>query len=297
MSRWRFNHAYRTDFEDVVDGKVISLEQQFLMKTAKDGIDDAQMWYMKTHPRKAAGGISMEKLTKLFYQEQNLQTKMITTEEIPPFKSLEEFNLTPELQKWVDNEYQPTLVLYGEGGTGKTSFARALAFQNNFKMLMVNHRDDFKKYDFSYNLIVFDDFQFNDLNRDQVLAALDSKQTRTINVKNGHVTKKGGLPHIVAINPTAFTNLLRTMIGPDWRYNDLSREFGRRMSFVEVDNNFIKKQTSSVEIQLSIKTSKTSEVSRHNDIFNNDENVESNRRKANQLLHGSFTRNVSKSSS
>ena len=297
MSRWRFNHAYRTDFEDVVDGKVISLEQQFLMKTAKDGIDDAQMWYIKTHPRKAAGGISMDRLTKLFYQGQDLQTKMITTEEIPPFKSLEEFNLTPEVQQWLDNGCNPTLVLYGEGGTGKTSFARALAFQNKLKMLMVNHRDDFKKYDFSYNLIVFDDFQFNDLNRDQVLAALDSNQARTINVKNGHVTKKAGLLHIVAINPTALAKLLRKIVGPNWRNEELSREFGRRISLAEVDSNFIKKQTSSLEIQLSIKKSETSEVSRHNDIFNNNENVESNRRKANQILKGSFTSNVRKRSS
>ncbi len=83
---------YRTDFEDVVDGKVISLEQQFLMKIAKDGIDDAQMWYIKTHPRKAAGGISMDKLTKLFYQKQDLQTKMITTEEKKPGQMNKSFN-------------------------------------------------------------------------------------------------------------------------------------------------------------------------------------------------------------
>ncbi len=201
---------------------------------------------------------------------------------------MEEFNLTPEVQQWLDNGCSPTLVLYGDGGTGKTSFARALAFQHKLKMLMVNHRDDFKKYDFSYNLVVFDDFQFDDLDRDQLLAALDCDQVRTINVKNGHVTKKAGLSQIVAINPTALTRLLRKMIGRNWRNGELTREFGRRISLAEVDSNFIKKQSSSLEIQLSVKTFETSEVSRHNEIFNNDKNVESNQRKAKQILNGSF---------
>lgn len=89
--------------------------------------------------------------------------------------------------------WQPTLIIVGIGGTGKTMPAKMLAHVLNKKMPIVTNRDDFKRYDDTIEMLVFDDFGWSNLNGEQVLNAIDTTDARTMNVKNGHVMKKAGL--------------------------------------------------------------------------------------------------------
>ena len=184
---------YKSNVEELSNGKILSIQEQYLARANRDGRNEVARWYIKTYPLKAAGGSSLEKRDRLCSTMVGLDKKRKVTEEISPFTSLEQYNLPEELDQWLNNGLKPTLLLLGEGGTGKTCFANSLAFELKLKMLTVTHREDFKKYDDSSDAICFDNFCFDDLNRDQLINALDSENARTIKVKYGHIIKKEGL--------------------------------------------------------------------------------------------------------
>ena len=141
---------YKTNLLDLVNGKIASLPKQFLERAKRDGTDEAMRWYIEVDPVKAAGGCSGNKLLELNAKIVELENKLKMKQKIPPYPSLDQYNLLEELSKWIEAGCQPTLILYGEGGTEKTSFDRSLAFVEKLKMLIVTHRDDLKRYDDSY---------------------------------------------------------------------------------------------------------------------------------------------------
>jgi polynucleotide 5'-kinase involved in rRNA processing len=145
----KFDENYKTDLENIINGRLATIYEQYSKRIKKDGEDRAKLWYIRQDPLRACfakGGSSVEKLAKLYNQERSLEVKIQMEKEIPAFQSPEQFNFTPDRQKWVKNEYQPSLALVGEEGTGKTSFAHMMAQVINQvckgkkgKTLVINH--------------------------------------------------------------------------------------------------------------------------------------------------------------
>ena len=184
------DNNYDTDISDIIDGKLLTYHVQFMKMAETAGLDKAKLMYIENHPIRAAGGSSYQRLEKMFNHKQKLELKSIVEDEIPPFTNKDQFNLPEVIKMWFKNDCQPTLILFGIGDTGKTAFAYMLKHVLNLKMLIVTHREDFKNLTKEHQIILFDDFCFDDFDKDQLLNALDTTGARTINVKNTHVTKK-----------------------------------------------------------------------------------------------------------
>ena len=136
---------YDTNIPDIIDGIIMSPNKRFELIANTESIENAQLWYMENHPIMAAGGKSLDKLTKIYRYKQALELQMQTPMKKFPFRSLQQFNLPENVVKWLEQGCMPTLILEGEGGTEKTSFARMLANVLNQKMLTLSHKEDFKK--------------------------------------------------------------------------------------------------------------------------------------------------------
>ena len=71
---------------------------------------------------------------------------------------LQNFKPTEVIKEWLANGCQPTLVLVGGGGTGKTQFGHAVAAELGVKLLVINSVQGLKKLQDFHEMIMLDDF-------------------------------------------------------------------------------------------------------------------------------------------
>ena len=99
--------------------------------------------------------------------------------------------------------------MVSEAGHGKTLYARTLAKTLGLKVLICNHIEGLKELprDNAYNGIIFDDFCFAGIDTQQLIAILDSSDTKDIRILHQVIKKKPGT-QIVTLNKDAFVTLL-----------------------------------------------------------------------------------------
>lgn len=95
-----------------------------------------------------------------------------------------------------------SIFLWGQPGTGKTSYALA-HFQ---KPLLVSHIDDLKRITKETDGIVFDDLSFKHYPRTTCIHLLDMEHTRSIHIRYGTAELRAGLPRIFTSNES-FTDV------------------------------------------------------------------------------------------
>lgn len=90
-----------------------------------------------------------------------------------------------------------SVILWGESGTGKTSYARALLPN----ALFVSHMDDFGKYDTgTYEGIIIDDMSMTHLHREAQIHMFDVDQPRSIHIRYKTANIPAGTKKIFTTN-------------------------------------------------------------------------------------------------
>ena len=156
--------------------------------------------------------------------------------------------------------------MVGPTACGKTQFAKALAKEHGWNMLIANHREGLKDLTFEYNAIFFDDLSFQDLDHDTILAILESKDFTTIRVLYGAVDKKGGMVQMMAFNDRVWEELC-----PIFERH----EYARKFCVAHIPNNFI--ITSTLVNNVSYKI--------HNHIYNNPDTIRANRQAIIEIMN------------
>nr|YP_009178776.1 orf374 [Peronospora tabacina]ALJ78422.1 orf374 [Peronospora tabacina]ALJ78469.1 orf374 [Peronospora tabacina] len=105
------------------------------------------------------------------------------------------------LKNGINNGFPVTMVLYGPPGTGKTQLGRSIFHFMKIPYLEISKIQDFKKLDLTkHRGILVDDVDFEPLSRGIGLNILDSRASKTIDVKYGSVTTETVIPKIVTTN-------------------------------------------------------------------------------------------------
>ena len=208
------NNQYITNFENLKDGRLMSAKQFIISQVEEKGIEQALIEHYKRDPENAIAGISVSALKKQFDDIQKIQANLKREQGglETPF-NLENFNITTELQAWIDNP-EKTLLIVGNSGIGKTQFCRALAKQKKLKTLLVNHKEDFRRLNNSYECIILDDANLQEFEETQLLSVVESQVEKTIRVLYDSVIKKANLVQMIAINQKEFQSIAHSLKQP-----------------------------------------------------------------------------------
>lgn len=146
---------YITNLDNLRDGQLLSAKQFIIHQVKEKGIEQALLEHYERDPEKAIAGISISALKKQFYDIQKLQGAA-KQDDIQTIFKLEHFRIPEKLKLWY---LQPnkTLIIVGKSGIGKTQFCKAVAQAKNLKTLLVNHKQDFRRLNDSYQCIIIDD--------------------------------------------------------------------------------------------------------------------------------------------
>jgi hypothetical protein len=104
-----------------VNGKAVHLAEIFLDKAEKQGIRKTQRWYTANYAVKAAGGMSLSHLTKLFHCKRALEMEEEMNQEVPYFHSWKQFNAPARLLSWDQPPHnnQPAVLMVGYPQRGR----------------------------------------------------------------------------------------------------------------------------------------------------------------------------------
>jgi ABC-type dipeptide/oligopeptide/nickel transport system ATPase component len=155
------------------------------------------------------------------------------------------------------------VAIVGKAGYGKTFLAKTLAHSCGKKPLFIKHYEGIKNFDESkHNSIVFDDANLRDLKSEQdILNLLD------IAVKGA----KSDLRHLYGCKRIPNdTQLILTVNDLKQLFGELTRQINRRLNIFELDQ----------KIQLNVNVDNSIKIifNQHNHIYNNEEDMERNRR-------------------
>ena len=173
-----------------------------------------------------------------------------------PFK-VSDFKSVAAIEEWISNGFQPTLVMVGPAGSGKTQYAKSLAHENNWKMLIANHREGLKALTREHNALLLDDMSLQDLDEHIILSLLERNDPRSIRILHGSVTKGKDFIQILAFNREVFLRL---------RDIFTRKEYSRRCRIVQIPSDFI--------VNVNIQNNFTIHI--HNNIYSNEKAIEAN---------------------
>ena len=87
---------------------------------------------------------------------------------------------------WLESLANKPLILYGGSGFGKTALAKTLMNQLGKKYLIVSEINDLKHFAASdFNAIIFDDLDFTQMSRENIIHLVDSDEDRNIRILYG----------------------------------------------------------------------------------------------------------------
>jgi hypothetical protein len=198
---------YITNLENLQDGKILD-DKEFLLQRAKTvGYEEALFEYSVKYPKKAL--TSIKKFKNNLQEIQQIQDQIEDDLLESPFQ-IENFNLQTPLKQWVQDPnlyHKKTLILVGKSGIGKTEFAKVFALKNNFKTLVVNHKEGFQRIKNSYQAIIVDDANVNEFTETQLLALIDNSTSKSIRIMYKTVRKKKGVVTIILMNHQQFNHI------------------------------------------------------------------------------------------
>lgn len=196
-------------FIAVKDGKLLKPEEHLFNICNEEGFKSAEESLYKYYPT-----LSVKKGTTILKNLSNFNNYRIlqNIKEVDTSKvfEIEDFDKIPpdvlqKIRKWIreglSQGFKVTLVLFGPAGTGKTQLARAILKSLNLNYVEISDIEDFKRLDLSeHKAILVDDVDFTNISRGIKLNILDSRASKTINVKYGSVATIGNIPRIVTVN-------------------------------------------------------------------------------------------------
>lgn len=198
------NH-YITNLSNLRDGKLLTAKEFIIQQVQEKGVEQALIDHYSNSPDKAIAGMSISALKKHFHDvaklEENLRLDKIDT----PF-GLEHFRVQAPLKQWIENP-KKTLVLVGDSGLGKTQFCKAFVKEKGLKTLIVNHKEDFRRLNSTYDAIIIDDANIHEFEETQLLSLIDNETDKTLRVLYNSVVKKAGIIQMIAMNYREFTKV------------------------------------------------------------------------------------------
>lgn len=196
---------YITNIENLQDGKLLSAKQFIVNQVQEKGVNQALSDYYKRSTEKAIAGVSLSTLRKHFNDVEKLETALQQDQVDTPF-TLDNFDTKGTIQEWLDNP-NTTLLLLGRSGLGKTQFMKALTKDKALKTLFVNHKEDFKRLNSTYDSIMIDDANLHELSETELLSIIENRTNRTIRVLYGIINKKANTLQIIAMNNREFLKI------------------------------------------------------------------------------------------
>lgn len=206
------NNQYITNLENLQDGRLLSVKQFIISQVKQKGMERALIDHYQRDPEKAIAGISVSALRKQFHDIDQMQTALQQDTIDTPF-TLENFDISNELQAWIDKPVK-TLVVVGSSGIGKTQFCKALAKQKNLKTLLVNHKEDFRRLNDSFQCIIIDDANLQEFEETQLLSIIENQTGKSIRVLYDSVIKKANIVQMIAINQKEFQSIAHSLKQP-----------------------------------------------------------------------------------
>ncbi len=100
--------------------------------------------------------------------------------------------------------------IVGKSGIGKTQFCKAFAKEKKLKTLLVNHKEDLRRLDSSYDAIIIDDANLQQFEETQLLSLIDNQTQKTLRVLYDTVYKTAGIIQMIAMNQKEFNDLYLT---------------------------------------------------------------------------------------
>ncbi len=247
-------------------GELISLKEHILIQARKNGINKALKEFIDEDPNKAVSELSIieKNLKGILHVE-----KKITDEEWPfELAHIDKSTLPLGMQHLTGKDLKnlfnnKAVAIVGKAGYGKTFLAKTLAHSCGKKPLFIKHYEGIKNFDESkHNSIVFDDANLRDLKSEQdILNLLD------IAVKGA----KSDLRHLYGCKRIPNdTQLILTVNDLKQLFGELTRQINRRLNIFELDQ----------KIQLNVNVDNSIKIifNQHNHIYNNEEDMERNRR-------------------
>ena len=229
---------YITNLDNLQDGQLLTAKEYIYQQVLLKGVDKALLDYSQTHKEKALAGLSVSALKKHFadIQKIELSTKIDLID--TPF-TLDNFNIDPPLREWIINPTK-TLIIAGESGVGKTQFLKAVAKERCSKTLVVNHIEDFRRLNDTYDCILIDDANIDKLDDTQLLSLIDNQTGKTLRVMYDTVFRKKGIVQMIGMNKKEFNKIY-----PRLKENRMAR----RVVFHNVKKPFLVNANVDVYIQ------------------------------------------------
>lgn len=200
----KHNH-YITNLSNLRDGKLLTAKEYIIQQVQEKGVEQALIDHYSNSSDKAIAGMSISALKKHFHDvaklEENLRLNKIDT----PFE-LQHFIVQDELKQWVENPNK-TLILVGDSGLGKTQFCKAFVKEKRLKTLVVNHKEDFRRLNSTYDAIIIDDANIHEFEETQLLSLIDNETDKTLRVLYDSVVKKAGIIQMIAMNYREFVKI------------------------------------------------------------------------------------------
>lgn len=222
------DQAYETDMENVFEGKLASLKDILIKQVLLKGRAQALLEFFNDFPKASLGSVTLTSANRHFIELAGLEAARNADLTATPFK-LSDFAIPPVLQAWMERPTR-TLLLAGESGCGKTSFAMAFCKERKLKTLVVNEVQDLRRLEPHHEAIIFDDANIESLTETQLLSLISTEANKTLRVLYGTVIKKAGLTQVVLLNFESLEKVRRTLI---------QERFARRITYVVAPTPFV----------------------------------------------------------
>ena len=254
---------YMSNLPNIYKGTLMPMEQLLRTIAREEGYIKALEYHDKINPKASMGSKSFLNLERYFRRKAELErasTFSIRQSMSTPFK-ITDFKEIKGIERWIQNGYQPPLILVGPPGSGKTQFVKALASLAGWYMHIVNHRESIKYLTDQHDSIFFDDMSLESLDEYTILALLETNDDRNIRVLHSSVFKRKGLVEVFALNKEVFLKM-RELFERD--------EYARRCNIVQVPADFI------INVNV-VNNININNVNIHNQIYNNPETIKANK--------------------
>ena len=237
-----------------------AVARELLAMAGSKAIEATLVDYIENHREHALSSKSVLSIERALKRNQALKrnsVKAIQESIQTPFE-VEDFLSLPEIEEWTENGFQPTLIMVGLAGTGKTQFVKALAKKHGWLLLMMNHKEGLRALREVFDAICWDDVSLDGIDEDTLLAMLETNENKTIRILHGSVNKRQGLIQIFTFNEIHFRELIPLL---------KRHEYSRRCIIVIVPEDFIINRPSVVQ---------NINISSHTHIYNNPNTIAEN---------------------